>query len=71
MSIDIIRYVTTADDPGGPIIVPEASSWSPPINNGTYLELSDEAPSTAVRVALIINALLLIGFMIWIFSIIF
>ena len=71
MSIDIVRYVTTADNIGGSTVVPETSSWSPPINDDAHLVLSDEPPSPAVRVALIINALLLIGFMIWLFSIIF
>ncbi len=71
MGIDVGLYVATANNPGGPIVVPETSSWSAPINDDADLVLSDEAPSLAVRVALIINALLLIGFMIWIFSIIF
>ncbi len=71
MSIDVGRYLLTSNNPGGPTILPETSSWSPPINDDVDLVLSDEAPSPAVRVALIINALLLIGFMIWIFSIIF
>jgi hypothetical protein len=71
MSIDVGLYVATANNPGGPIIVPEPSSWSPPIDYDADLVLSDDAPSPAVKVAIIINALLLIGFMIWLFSIIF
>ncbi|MDG2515454.1 hypothetical protein P7B04_22495 [Sphingobium yanoikuyae] len=70
MSIDIGLYVATANNLGGPIIASE-TNWSPPINDDADLYLLDEAPSPAVRIALIINVLLLIGFMIWMFSIIF
>lgn len=71
MSYNQIIYNATMNDPGGPMFLPETTDWAPSPDDDALEFDIDVPPSTPIRVALLINATLLLAFLLWILSIIF
>ena len=70
MSYNQIIYNATMNDPGGPMFLPETTDCTP--SSDDVLEFAiDEPPSTPVRVALRINAIMLLAFLLWLLALIF
>lgn len=59
------------NDPGGPMFLAETTDWTPSSDDDALECTIDEPPSTPVRVALLINAIMLLAFLFWLLSLIF
>jgi len=73
MSFDLNTFIVTMNNPNGPLLIPEMTDWTPSADDDdceTALEFSGP-PSPAVKVALLLNGVMLLAFLGWLFTIIF
>lgn len=71
MSYNQIIYNATMNDPNGPMFLPETTDWTLSSDDDAPEFAIDEPPSIPARVALLVNAIMLLAFLFWLLSLIF